>query len=398
MKRSAIIFIMVLVPGMISSQGVDRLIDSVLVNNPGIASLARLTEASVASSKAGLLPSNPEITFGYFPGTISEIGNKTTWSVMQSFDFPTTYTRIRDLKQSDLELARLEENLAVLMILSEARSSAIEYISVGKKLEVMNTRIDEIGRLEKAYKNLAELGEVTSLDYSKIRMQAVGVRAALNELENNQQMLRSRLDYLSGGWCRLLDDTEYPVLPEPLIDTLLAERMRYHPAFLIPVHKIGVASAEESLSKTGNLPGFTIGYASETVLNESFIGPHLGLTVPLWGNSGNVKAARASRIYEESAAYAELESLKNSTKVLFNSFCSTKENMEMVNENILNSDAKQLLSVAMEAGEITITDYFIELREYYNLEDIWLDLQRRYWLTLSELWDYKLVVNAPVAE
>ena len=297
MKKYLIIIITVLAPSFLQSQGVDRLIDSVLLNNPEIEALARLTAASEASSKAGLYPGNPEINFGYYPGKPSDIGNKTVWSVTQSIDFPTTYARIRELKQSDLELARLEENRIVLEILGETRRNAIGYIALRKKLEVMNNRIIEIERLEEAYRNMAELGEATSLDYSKIRMQAVTARAALNDLVRDQSLLRSRLDYLSGGWSSLLDNSEYPVLPEPGADTLLAEKMKYHPAFLIPLHRIGVAEIEVGLSKTGNLPGFNIGYASETVASETFMGPQLGLTVPLWGNSGKVKAARASMIF-----------------------------------------------------------------------------------------------------
>jgi len=391
MRRSVIILISVLVPTILSSQGVDRLIDSVMANNPEIEALSRLTVASEASARSGLYPENPEINFGYYPGKPSDIGKKTVWSVTQSFDFPTTYARIRDLKQSDLELARLEEKRVVLEILGEARKSAIEYIALGKKLVVMNIRIGEIDRLEEAYSNLLNLGEVTSLEYSKVRMQAVTSRADLNELLRDQALVRSRLDYLSGGWSSLLDESDYPILPEPIIDTLLAEKMKYHPAFLIPDHKIGRAEIEESLSKTASLPGFNIGYASETVASETFIGPQLGLTVPLWGNSGSVKAAKASRIYEESAASAEIESLKSSTIALFNNFVSIKEDLDMVNISIFDSDARLLLDRALESGQITITEYFIELREYYNIVDIQLDLQEKYWLSLSELWDYKFL-------
>lgn len=389
MKNIITIASLMLISFALNGQDIERLVDSVMARNPAIISLERLTEVSGANARTGLFPSNPEFNIGYFPGKPSETGIKRTWSVTQTIDFPTTYARIKDVKESDLELARLEAKKMVYRLLGEARAEAIEYISLQKKLVVMNNRLADMENLREAYLKLLDLGEATVLDFNRIEMQELATRSLVNEMLENISLVKSRLDYMSGGLGYLAEGTEYPLFPEPDPESVLEEKRMLHPAFLIPAHKIRKAMAEEKLSKTGNLPGFNIGYASESVASETFTGPQLGFTIPLWGNSGKVDAARAARIYEESAAYAEIASLESKLISGINSFVALKSNLEMVNSGISSSEARQLLKRALDSGEITLTDYLIEIREYYHIEDILMDFQRRYCLQLSEIWDYK---------
>lgn len=389
MKRSVLILIVLLLTAEAQTQGVDRFIDSVSYNHPQIAALTMLTDVSVAGLKAGIYPSNPEVNVGYYPGKPSSIGNKTTWSVVQSFDFPSTYARIREIRHTDLRLAKLEEGKMVLQILENARASAIAYISMQKRLRILNGRLDEIEELNEAYRKMYEEGEVTVLDFNRISMERVATLSAVNELKTEISSAIAELDYLSGGNASLLTGSEYPLFTEPAIDLILGEKRRYHPSFLIPEMRVERAEKEISLSKSGNLPGFSVGYASESVGSEIFIGPQLGLTLPLWENSSRVKTGRASRLYEESYARAEIEALTSSIISQVNGSGSVKENLEMVNSIVLNTEAKELLNKALESGEISLSSYLISLREYYNIEDLALDLTTSYYLMLSKIWDYK---------
>ena len=80
---------MVLGLNLSSQNTIDNVLTEVEKNNTTLSSIRKNIDADKIGNKTGLLPKNPEAEFNYLWGNPSDIGNRTDFSIKQSFDFPT---------------------------------------------------------------------------------------------------------------------------------------------------------------------------------------------------------------------------------------------------------------------------------------------------------------------
>ena len=104
---------------------------------------------------------------------------------------------------------------------------------------------------------------------------------------------------LNGGLDIDLNIREY--FPAGLrdIQQIIREALEKDPSFLAEKMEKNAAERNISVQKSLNLPGLEIGYGSESVVNESFRGAKLGMTIPLWEKKNTVKHAKRFADYAD---------------------------------------------------------------------------------------------------
>lgn len=371
------------------AQDAAQFIDSVKINHPALKSLEKLIAASQAESRTGLYPSGPDISAGWHPGNRTGSGIKRTWSVSQSFDFPTTYGRIAELKRSDLNLAIAISRQLETEFLADAGNSAIEYIALLKKIDVAEVRVRNMEKLVTAYSLMVDNGEATILELNRVTAEAVTLRSELAGLRGEASSTAIHLNYISGNNSHLITGDKYPVFPVADRETVLKEKRELHPGFAVNRMQVEKADAGLQVSKTSRLPRITVGYGSESVAGEEFIGPTAGLSIPLWEKSGNVEASRATLEWERSRAAADMTRLENETLSLLNAFEAVSTNLMEVRDYAAGSEAVNLLNISLQTGAITLTDYLAGLQDYWAVEEVILDLEREKMLLMSAIWDHR---------
>ncbi|MCA1755915.1 MAG: TolC family protein [Bacteroidales bacterium] len=397
MKNKAImitkrIFLMICITLLVQrgvAQDTAQFIDSVKTNHPALKSLEKLDAASRAESRTGLYPSGPDISAGWHPGTREGSGIKRTWSVSQSFDFPTIYGRIAELKRSDLSLAIAMSRQLETEILADAGNSVIEYIALLKRIDVAELRVRNMEKLVMAYSLMVDNGEATILELNRVTAEAVTLRSELAGLRGEVSSIAIHLNYISGNNSQLITGDKYPVFPVADREELLKEKRELHPGFAVNRMQVEKADAGLKVSKTSRLPRVTVGYSSESVAGEEFIGPMAGLSIPLWEKSGNVSAARAALEWEKSKAAADMTRLENETLSLLNAFEAVSANLKEVRDYAEGSEAGKLLDISLQTGAITLTEYLAGLQDYWAVEEVILDLEREKILLLSAIWDHR---------
>lgn len=369
----------------VSGQSFENFIEKVRLSHPEIIAAGKLLSSDEALSKTGLTPDDPRINIGYFPGNDAAPGDKITWGISQSFDFPGMYSRIRSLKESNLELAKMEYSLACVYIMSEARTTAIEYISLLEKVEVLEERLETMNRLERAYSILLDKGEASLIDYNKIRIKQVENISELTSTRNRLGLLKTRLDYMSANNSEELLNSDYPLINEPLMPLFLESLRSSHPAFLLPNLMTQSAKYEIKVSRAGNMPSFEIAYGSEIVSDQTFTGPSLGVSLPLWKNKGRVRKSIADSDYLEKKAESEILYQESTYLAYYRSYQSNKENLSIVEDALKSSDNRELIDKTLEKGEISLREYLIELGSIYELVDIHQALKKEKFILLSKL-------------
>jgi len=369
-------------------QDVKDFLQKVMEHHPGIIAGKELLDSRLAWSMTGYTPPDPAVQIGYFPGIPETTGDKVTWSVSQSFDFPSVYRNIKMLRQNDYEQAVMEYRYMVLSLLEEARAGIIEMTALKKYIDMSDIRLAHIGKMEKAYKKMLDEGEVTIIEYNKIRI-------AEAELENNKREYRtglesviSYLDMMSGNNTPEPGQAAYPLFREPDPDKLLAEKKKCHPAYNIPKKEIEIAKRNIELVKSEKLPELEIGYSSEIVAASRFTGPSIGLRIPLWENKGKLDLARAGKTYSEAEYKKSMLIKENEFEKKYNKYLSVKSGFESLERILRDYKAGELLNKALEEGEISLIEYFTELKEFYDSEDRLIELEKEYYNLLSSLYNH----------
>ena len=87
----ALIGIIAFSSNLFSQNNIDKILIEIEKNNTTLSALQKSTEAEKIGNRTGINIQNPEVEFNYLWGNPSVIGNRTDFSVKQTFDFPTAY-------------------------------------------------------------------------------------------------------------------------------------------------------------------------------------------------------------------------------------------------------------------------------------------------------------------
>jgi len=388
MNKIIIFLVLITLSSQLMPQGTEPFIQKVLENHPGIIAEKKLLISREAESHTGYTPPDPNISLGYFPGLPREIGEKITWSVSQTLDFPARYRRLKTLGRNNYEQSIMEYHNTVLALLSDARIRAIELIALRKKVETTEERLEHIRQMEEAYKKMLDEGEVTIIDYNKIMLTGAGLKNTLLEYRSREDALLAFLNMVSGNKAWLLDNSGYPLFEEPEPESLLEEKRAMHPAFTIPEKEIEIAANRVDVVKTESMPGFQLGFASEIVAASEFTGPSLGISIPLWENKGRIAAEKAKISHYEAEYNKIMLVYENEFRTQYARYLSVKSGLYELRSAYSESASKDLLNKSLEEGEISIIDYFTELSAFYNIEDRIIELEKEYYILLSDLYDH----------
>ncbi len=382
-------FILLNTAGLMTSQEISSFLKDVAQNNPEIQSYYKLLEARKTEARTGLAPPDPFVSAGYMPGKGEEAGIKRTWSVTQSFHFPTKYLAQSKLSRNTIILAEHEFMMMRLGLLLDAEMMVYDHVYFRKKLEMLNSRTDLFTRLESAWKRMLSEGEATILDYNKLMFDFAALKLELSRTEIQLSMLREKLSFVSGGNTPLPDFSEYPVIESAALETIIEEKRSLHPAWLIPAAEYTVSLNEVKLARSSSLPEIQAGYGSEMVPGETFTGPVAGLTIPLWSNSNRVKSAAASAEHASASMNARLLELETKVKADFQNCSALSRNITEL-RSLSGGASYDLLDKALESGEISLTEYFLYLEASFENEEKLLELENEYYQVMASLYDHRL--------
>jgi outer membrane protein TolC len=389
-KKLFILTVIIFIAVPLSAQSITEYLERVSENNPSITAYRKLLEARRTEARTGNAPPDPFVSAGFMPGNTDAAGNKKTWSVSQSFDFPTKYLMQKKINNNTIILAEQEFSLGRMNALLEAELTIFDLIYNTRALEKLLDRQKGYETLKSTWGRMIENGEATIMDYNNILLELSVVSLEINRRESERDMLMEKLHYMSGSEAGEMGYADYPVkaLPDP--ELLITEKSRSHPAFLISELEYTISQQEVRLSKNASLPGFQVGYGSEIVAGTAYTGPIAGLSIPLWANSNRVRSASAAADYSEALREARLLELKLQTRNDLNRVLALQKSISEIRSIIEAGGGTKYPDRALAAGEITVVNYFAYLKVLYESEDRLMELENEYHKALATLLDYRL--------
>jgi outer membrane protein TolC len=375
----------------VSEMGSRTVLEQIEQNNTVLSALRRQAGVEKIGNKTGIYFENPTIEYHYLWGNRPEIGNRTDFAVGQNFDFPAAYyyrKRMSDVQNRQVDLKYRIERKNILL---EARRLCIELTYQNALYQSLTEKMRLAEQIARAYEDKLMLGETNRLNYNRAMLNFSSVQKEFNSCKTNKEYLSDELTQLNGGIAIRYDVSAFePVVISPDFDTFYSGLKDKNLSLVYLQQEISLSRENEKLRRSLNLPKFSVGYMSEKVLTEHFQGITVGFSVPLWENKNTMKQAKAQT--QANQILAEDTRLRdyNKAAALHKKAVNLSQIIENYKKNALPMDNINLLKKALDAGEISIIDYILEVDLYLDAAKDILETERELNITVSELMQWEL--------
>lgn len=365
---------------------INSLLTSIEENNTTLQSLRESAEAHKLENKTGIYLENPEVGFDYLWGNPSDIGKRTDFSVMQSFDMATITGMKSKAANKQNVLVDWQYKADRMNILLEAKQYCIDLIYYNALRKELDLRLQHARTITNGYGDRLNSGDVSRLEYNKAQLNLSSVLGEISRIDVERNALLEQLKRLNGGKDIVLDDDRYDeVLLPPLFDDWFERTAAQNPLLAYAKQEVEVSKQQVSLNRMQGLPSLSAGYMSEKVVGEQFQGLSVGISIPLWENKNRVKQAKAAvRAAESRAADSRLQ-FYNQLQLLYNRTAGLKVATEKYQQSLEMANSTELLKKALDAGEISLLEYMVEMGLYYDTINHVLETERDFQKAFAEL-------------
>ena len=388
MKSVIIILLITLLfgSGLYSQNAVNVISDEIEKNNTTLSALRKTVEARKLGNKTEIYLQNPEIEFSYLWGNPSDIGNRTDLRIMQSFDFPSTYSyknQISNLLNQQVELEYLKQQKEILL---KAKMVCYDLIYTNVLQNEFAKMLTHAQRIAESYQLRFEVGETGILELNKAKLNQLNLEKEVQSIEIERNTLLSELSRLNGGQQVFLADTIFAV-PDIPVDFeqwyLVSEES--NPILKWLKREVEISMKRIELNRASSLPGFQAGYMSESIVNQQYNGVSAGISVPLWQNRNKVRYAKANSAALESVVIDSKLQFYQNLKSLHAKALALQESVDDYRVRLLSLNNIVLLNKALDKGEISLIDYILEQSIYYESVVRMLELERDMNKAIAEL-------------
>ena len=375
-----------------AQNSIDQVLKSIETNNKSLQANTKMTDAQKLEAQTGKFLANPSVEWEQMWGNRNNPGSEYTLTVKQSLDFPTTYSNKNKLANLKANTIGFQSAAYRQQLLLNAKQTCIEIIYLRKQKSLLDERLANAETMFALYKKRFESGDANQLELNKIQLELLN---AQNQSRLNKAALTAaeeQLRNLNGGNPITFDATNYPAGEELInFDQLQAAFMEADPNLKSLTGDQEIANREVKLSRSLTLPKFDVGYkrnaASDHVASNGFM---VGVSIPLFENKNTVKKAKAQAEF----ATASLEDNRLNLKTNLQQLYQQAEALQISRADYAKVLEQQrnieLLNKALNAGQLSVIDYFTELSTIYDSHQSYLDVEKEYHSILAQLYQYKL--------
>ena len=375
-----------------AQNSIDQVLKSIETNNKSLQANTKMTDAQKLEAQTGKFLANPSVEWEQMWGNRNNPGSEYTLTVKQSLYFPTTYSNKNKLANLKANTIGFQSAAYRQQLLLNAKQTCIEIIYLRKQKSLLDERLANAETMFALYKKRFESGDANQLELNKIQLELLN---AQNQSRLNKAALTAaeeQLRNLNGGNPITFDATDYPAGEELInFDQLQAAFMEADPNLKSLTGDQEIANREVKLSRSLTLPKFDVGYkrnaASDHVASNGFM---VGVSIPLFENKNTVKKAKAQAEF----ATASLEDNRLNLKTNLQQLYQQAEALQISRADYAKVLEQQrnieLLNKALNAGQLSVIDYFTELTTIYDSHQSYLDVEKEYHSILAQLYQYKL--------
>ncbi len=364
----------------------SRAIEAISSNNLTLKAARENVAAGKASNMTGLTLENPEVGFAYQWATAKGEYDKINVEVTQTFDFPTLSGAKRKVADEYNGIVDIDYAIARNAVMGEADRCLTMLAYYCRVCNFYDGWLSETEKLAEMAKKALDEGNMNIVDYNIILLQKRTIATDLEILRIDYASELENLKRLNGNQPMRYDTPDYASYQIPAsFDAFYQEASARSLPIARARGQVSLSDRQLSLSKSNGLPKFTIGYTNELVRGSNYHGVTTGMSLPLWGNRGAVKAAKAAK----AAAEVQLDDVQMQfeadMRVRYSRAVTMSKMVADYEEIVRSNPNSKLLAKSLELGHTSIIDYLTEKKGLYDMELKGIEIMRDYQLALCDL-------------
>lgn len=393
MKKKLYLLILFLctIPSLFAQSGINEVLKNIETNNKTLQAGQKLNLAQKLEARTGNYLANPTVELNQLWAEGSGNGNVNELAVVQSFDFPSTYLNKNKLAKSKAEVSDFQYASIRQEILLTAQQTCLEIIYLQQQKQLLGKRLKNANLLTRLYQQRLNSGDANQLEYNKIRLEKINAENAARINMSNLQAQMEILQKLNGGISLAFSDTTFPIPPPlPEYNQLETAYLAADPTLNSLIGETKTAEQEVKVNRSLSLPKFDLGYRRNGGSDEKMNGFRIGMSIPLWENKNTVKQAKAQAEYASLNVEDNTQTLKSTLQQLYQQAQALEVSRKAYQEALSSQQNEILLNKALEAGQISMLDYFVEISILYDSIQNYLDVEKEYQNTVIQLFQYTL--------
>ena len=384
----------------------EAILQQIARNNKALQANTQLIASQKLESKATNNLANPTLSYSHLWDSDDKNITVGELVISQSFDFPSLYaTRNR---VSRLESTALDAQSAAVrqQVLLQAQQLCLDIVLLHQQQQLLDERLKNAEELAQMYAERLKTGDANALETNKINLELLNVRT---ESRTNATTLQNKLKELTALNGNLplapgrpqpepampgpeaLGLTDYTPTPLPADFTpVLNELLAADPALQALQHESAAARKQVSVSKQGWLPQLELGYRRNTETRHPLNGIVVGFSFPLFENRHQVKMAKSQALNVDYQKEDALLQASSALWQLYDEARSLQQSIDEYKETFARQRDLSLLRKALEGGEISMIEYFVEVSVVYQSKANLLLLENQYQKVMAQMYKSRL--------
>lgn len=371
------------------AQDINSVLKSVEQNNMELKALLKGNEAADIENKSQNTLEDLSIEYSpFFQSETSGIASSEL-IITQGFDFPTLYGARKKAGQLQRNVLDMQYQTARRDILVNAKKLCLDIINYNKQKQLLQERRKNADELLAMFELKFKNGDATSLELNKIKLDRMNLETELVQADTKHANAMQQLQALNGGLPIEVNMTEYPQAPAD--DEVTMYEKAVATDWTVRTAQASVLAAEQDVkvNKQSWIPKFEIGYRRNTEGDNASNGFLIGGSIPLFSSKNKVKIAKA-RQTEAVMQHANARiNAENSARTMINQMKQLKASADAYDVPLMRQTLK-LLRTAVENGEISVTEYYVEADNIYKNMITYMDIERQYQDALTEIYKNEL--------
>ena len=371
---------------------IDAVLRSIEANNKDLQANNQLTVSKKLEAKLDNNLPDPSVSYVHQYGNREGMGIQGELVASQSFDFPSVYVQKNKLAKS--KAASFDRQGAEFrqQILLQAKEICLDLVLLNQQRALLDQRRQNAEQLAELYAMRLETGDANILETNKIDLELLNAKTEARMNESARIAKLQELATLNGGIAIDFTDTTYMSDGDILsFEELCAEAVTSNPQLLTLKSEQVAARRQLSVNKSKSLPSFELGYRMNTATSgERFNGFLVGISIPLFSNRNNVKQAKAQALYTDLQLESTTTTVESELHQLYNQSVALKTSMDEYNTVLKSQNSLALLNKAIQTGQISMIEYFVDVTTFYQSMQNYMQLQNEYQKVMAQLYKYKL--------
>lgn len=369
---------------------IERVLKSIEQNNRELQAGEQNTRAEKLDVRNENNLEDPSVSYSRKFGEQDGVGPEMEFAVTQGIDFPTLYAQRRQYGKLQGRALDLQQAVLRRDILLRAKELCLDLIRLNQLKALYGQRLKNAEELNALFDERFEKGDVNILEVNKVKMELMNLRATVAENDAAYRTALQNLLAMNGNMPLEFDETVYPLVPE--LRSLEQVRDEVMGAdYALKQAQAGSEAARKlvKVNRHGWLPKLEVGYGREGGSDAMLNGFVVGVSVPIFSNRGKVKAARARQAGAELVQEQVAQQVEADIQSLFNEATRLRASMQAYDTGLMDKTLSALKQ-AVEAGQLSVLDYYSEAETVYASQEKLVDLENRYQKVVAQLYKNSL--------